>query len=64
MGIHELLRMDDKIRNLIMNKADSTTIRANSSSLRSLRADGARKIVSGLTSVEEVLRVTQEDISE
>ncbi len=64
MGIHELLRMDDKVRNLIMNKADSTTIRANSSSLRSLRADGARKIVSGLTSVEEVLRVTQEDINE
>ena len=64
MGIHELLRMDDKVRNLIMNKADSATIRANSGSLRSLRADGARKIVSGLTSVEEVLRVTQEDIGE
>lgn len=64
MGIHELLRIDDTIRSLIMQKADASTIRANSKSLKGLRADGARKVLLGMTSVEEVLRVTQEDFAD
>lgn len=64
MGIHELLRVDDNIRSLIMQKADAATIRAQSKSLKGLRADGARKVLLGQTSVEEVLRVTQEDFAD
>lgn len=62
MGIHELLRIDDAVRNMIMQRADATQIRAAAHGLKSLRYDGALKILQGLTSVEEVLRVTQEDI--
>jgi type II secretory ATPase GspE/PulE/Tfp pilus assembly ATPase PilB-like protein len=62
MGIHELLRIDDAVRNMIMQRADATQIRAAAVGLKSLRYDGALKILQGLTSVEEVLRVTQEDI--
>jgi general secretion pathway protein E len=62
MGIHEMLMIDDDIRSKIMARADSTTIRAASREMRSLRWDGAEKVLAGLTSVEEVLRVTQEDL--
>ena len=64
MGIHELLRIDDKVRTKIMERADATQIRAAASGLKSLRYDGAQKILQGLTSVEEVLRVTQEEATE
>ena len=62
-GIHELLLVDDPVREKIMARADSGQIRAVASQLRSLRLDGADKILAGITSVEEVLRVTQEDIA-
>ena len=64
MGIHELLRIDDAVRALIMEKADASTIRAHAKTLKGLRADGARKVTLGMTSVEEVLRVTQEDFTD
>jgi general secretion pathway protein E len=64
-GIHELLLIDDDVRNLIMKAADSATIRraAQSKGMNSLREDGAEKILQGQTTAEEVLRVTQEDLS-
>jgi general secretion pathway protein E len=61
MGIHELLMIDDAVREQIMQRANSTQLRAAANGLRSLRSDGAQKILAGLTSFEEVLRVTQED---
>ena len=64
MGIHELLHIDDEIRSLIMKRANASQIRAASNSLKSLRTDGALKVLQGITSVEEVLRVTQEDVVE
>jgi len=64
LGIHELLVIDDEVRNLTMKAADSSSIRrvAAAKGMNSLREDGAEKVLSGLTTVEEILRVTQEDL--
>jgi general secretion pathway protein E len=61
-GIYEMLIISDSIRPLIMEKADSTTIsrQAIREGMRTLREDGARKVMAGLTTLEEVVRVTQE----
>ncbi len=63
-GIHELLVIDDDVRSLIMRAADSSAIRraAAAKGMTSLREDGAEKLLAGMTTVEEILRVTQEDI--
>ena len=62
-GIFEVFVLDDDARKLIYDKAPASTLRAKARELgmRTLREDGARKVVSGLTSVEEVLRVTVTD---
>lgn len=64
VGIYEILQIDDEIRNLIMNRSDSSMIknRAMQKGMHSLRDDGAQKIVKGLTTTEEVMRVTQEEV--
>jgi len=64
LGIHELLVIDDEVRNLTMKSADSSSIRrvAAAKGMTSLREDGAEKVLRGLTTIEEVLRVTQEDL--
>ena len=61
-GIHEMLLIDDEVRSRIMQRADANQIRAASPTLFTLRHDGAMKVLKGITSVEEVLRVTQDDI--
>lgn len=61
-GIHEFLPIDDAIRSEIMNRANATDIRNASRGLISLRNDGAQKVLLGVTSPQEVLRVTQEDV--
>jgi general secretion pathway protein E len=63
-GIYELLVIDDDIRNLVLSRADSTTIKkkAVAVGMRTLREDGAGKVAAGITTIEEVLRVTQQDI--
>jgi general secretion pathway protein E len=62
-GIYELMTIDDSIRQLILGKKDSNTIKhqATANGMRTLIADGARKVAMGITTAEEVLRVTQED---
>ena len=62
-GIYELLLMDDAIGPLILRNADAQTIKrtAISSGMDTLREDGARKVLSGMTTIEEVLAATQED---
>ncbi|MBI2962528.1 MAG: type II secretion system ATPase GspE [Deltaproteobacteria bacterium] len=64
IGIHELLIVDDEVRALIMKNADAATIRrsATSRGMPTLREDGAQKVLDGLTTIEEVIRVTQEDL--
>jgi len=61
VGIFELLMVDETVRRLILEQADATTIRqaALDAGLVTLRADGARKALAGLTTPDEVLRVTR-----
>ena len=53
----------DDIRQLILQNVDSTTMKrkAQAQGMRTLREDGARKVLAGITSSAEVLRVTSED---
>lgn len=62
-GIHELLMVDDVVRPLILQKMDSNTIKnaAMKSGFETLRVDGAKKILEGITSVQEVLLATHDD---
>lgn len=61
-GIFELLVVDDEIRKLILKSADANQIRttAKQYGMRTLLEDGAEKIKAGVTTLSEVLRVTQE----
>jgi general secretion pathway protein E len=61
-GIFEFLLVDDTMRGLMIQTSDAATIRraAIQSGMRTLREDGVRKILKGITTVEEVLRVTGE----
>ncbi|MBN1507506.1 MAG: type II secretion system ATPase GspE [Sedimentisphaerales bacterium] len=63
MGIFELLVLEDEIRELILTDARAHRIRqaAMKKGMRTLREDGQGKVSRGLTTAEEVLRVTQED---
>ncbi len=60
-GIYELLIVTEALRPLIMNRAPATTIamRAIENGMRTLRVDGWNKVKAGVTTIEEVLRVTQ-----
>jgi type II secretion system protein E len=61
MGIYELLLVTEAIRPLILGRAAASTIaqRAMETGMRTLRMDGWNKVKAGLTTIEEVLRVTQ-----
>jgi general secretion pathway protein E len=63
-AIHELMVMDDEVRTLVMQKADAATIRRHCTSrgMKLLRRNGAERVLQGQTTIEELLRVTQEDI--
>lgn len=62
-GIFEIFVIDDDARKLIYDKVSSTVLRARAREMgmRTLREDGARKVVAGLTSPEEVIRATVMD---
>ena len=61
LGIYELLLLDEAVRPLILNRSAASTIaqRAMEQGMRTLRHDGWNKVKAGLTTIEEVLRVTQ-----
>jgi len=63
-AIQELMLMDDEVRGLVMQKADAATIRraCTARAMKLLRQNGAERILEGQTTIEELLRVTQEDI--
>jgi general secretion pathway protein E len=62
VGIFELMEVTDEIRKLIMDNADASVLTQVSrrNGMRNLREDGWKKIIEGTTTVEEVMRVTQE----
>ncbi len=61
IGIFELMIVDEPLRREILNNSDAKTIQrvAQQQGMRLLREDGARQVVAGITSVEEVLAATQ-----
>ena len=63
-GIYEIMLVDDAIRELSVKKVDSGSIKraAVQKGMRTLMEDGASKVLRGITSVAEVLSVTQEDL--
>ena len=62
LGIFEMMEVNDEIRKLIMNGEDAgvLTRAARKNGMRNLREDGWRKVRAGVSTVEEVMRVTQE----
>ena len=61
IGIFELMLIDEPVRREILNNSDAKTIQrvAQQQGMRLLRDDGARQVIAGVTSVEEVLAATQ-----
>jgi general secretion pathway protein E len=62
VGIFEMMQVDDELRKLVMQGADASRLTevARRNGMRNLREDGWAKIRDGVTTVEEVMRVTQE----
>jgi general secretion pathway protein E len=63
VGIFELLKVTDDIQKLILEKKDSNVIkdRARKQGMKTLREDGWLKVKEGITTVSEIIRVTQEE---
>jgi len=63
VGIFEMMMVDDSIRQMVSGNVDSKSIKkkAQQGGMHSLRSDGARKVLQGITSVAEVLRATEEE---
>jgi general secretion pathway protein E/type IV pilus assembly protein PilB len=63
MGIFEVFVIDDEARKLIYDKVPSSVLRqrAREMGMRTLREDGVRKVLAGLTTAEEVIRATVGD---
>ncbi len=61
IGIFEVLPINDSIRELVMKRATVKEIKDKAVSLgmRTLREDGIEKVKKGVTTIDEVLRVTQ-----
>jgi general secretion pathway protein E len=61
-GVYELMIADDKVKSLIHSRAAESQlfVAAEQAGLRSMREDGERLVAEGVTSAEEVMRVTRE----
>jgi general secretion pathway protein E len=59
-GIFELMILDDKLKHLILKSSDANTIKqcAVEQRMATLQQDGAQKVLDGITTIEEVFRVT------
>jgi len=62
IGIFEILAMDDEIKHMIMEKANAEEIRikAMEKGMVTMIEDGLEKVIAGLTTIDELLRVTRE----
>jgi len=65
MGIFEIFEIDDEVRHMINKRSPTLMLRqrARELGMRTLREDGVRKILAGLTSAEEVISITIGDVS-
>ncbi|MBE7502969.1 MAG: Flp pilus assembly complex ATPase component TadA [Verrucomicrobiales bacterium] len=64
MGIFEIFVIEDEVRKLIYEKVAATVLRGRARELgmRTLREDGTRKVLAGMTTPDEVIRATAMDI--
>ena len=61
-GIYELVRVDDTMRTMIHDGAGEHQLEAHARTMTpGIRDDGRAKVLKGITTLEEVVRVTQED---
>jgi type IV pilus assembly protein PilB len=65
IGIFEIFKIDDEVRHMVNNRASTMVLRqrARILGMRTLREDGVRKVFAGLTSAEEVISMTLEDVN-
>ena len=65
MGIFEVFVINDDVRHMINDKRSTLLLRqrARELGMRTLREDGVRKVLAGLTSAEEVISITMGDVS-
>ena len=65
IGIFEIFVLDDNVRHMINNRRSTLLLRqrARELGMRTLREDGVRKVLAGLTSAEEVISITLGDVS-
>jgi type II secretory ATPase GspE/PulE/Tfp pilus assembly ATPase PilB-like protein len=63
-GIYEMMMIDSETQNLIYKRETAGAIKTNAlnAGMKTLRMDGARKVLDGITTISEVLRVTQADV--
>jgi type IV pilus assembly protein PilB len=64
-GLFEIFLIDDEVRHMVNNKANTVELRkrAREMGMRTLREDGIRKVLSGMTTAEEVISVSMGDES-
>lgn len=62
--VHELMVVNDQLKSLIVKKADGGTIRkaAMSNGMKLLRDDAISKVLTGLTTIEELMRATHAEV--
>ena len=65
MGIFEIFVLDDEVRHMINKRSSTLNLRqrARELGMRTLREDGVRKVLAGLTSAEELISITIGDVS-
>jgi type II secretory ATPase GspE/PulE/Tfp pilus assembly ATPase PilB-like protein len=63
-GIYEVMPIDEIVRNQIMDRVGSNTIKKASveRGMKTLRMDGIEKVIKGQTTLDEILKVTLTDI--
>jgi general secretion pathway protein E len=63
-GVYELMLINEDIQELVYKSESAGAIKrvALNAGLQTLRMDGARKVLAGITTIAEVLRVTQADV--
>ncbi|MDD5349561.1 MAG: ATPase, T2SS/T4P/T4SS family [Chthoniobacteraceae bacterium] len=63
LGIFEIFLIDDEVRNMINDGASTIDLRrrARELGMRTLREDGVRKVLAGVTSADEVISATMSD---
>jgi general secretion pathway protein E len=63
-GIYEMLLINEEIQDMIYKRETAGTMKkvALEAGMQTLRMDGARKVLAGVTTISEVLRVTQADV--